>query len=391
MLIVSTAGLLAAYTPVFAFWWRKWFEPNSYSSHGPFVVAASIALVVIGRRKIATLPLRPALIGFALMVPAVGIGLLARMTAATSLMGLALPVYILGAIIAVLGLPTARMIKFPVLFLFFAGAMPESITEALSFRLQMVSMGLSVRMLDLIGFDAVASGSRIDMSHTWVQVAEGCSGFRLTVSLLALAVFLAYFRRISVRRKALIVAVVLPLGVALNVFRITAISGVCELMRTQVGDSVHDLTGWLVMFMAVGMLFMMSKPSEPRFEPESTVIYEKPAVLVPAAANQPDIEGDSTMEQDGASVLDGARDQLPPLRSEEQARDAFERTMQAQKQLENAAMEVKEMERALANAHNAVAEARQSFTDARTVLMEHLGMRDAESYTQEPQDKTNWE
>lgn len=348
MLAVSVVGLMAAYAPVFAFWWEKWFEPESYYSHGPFVPLASAALVAAARRKIAILPLRPSLIGLALMVPAILVGLLGRMSAATSAMGLVLPIYVLGAVIVVLGLPAARMLWFPVLFLFFMGVLPESVTGALSFR--------------------------------------------LTVSLLAIGVFLAYIRPIPAWRKLLLVVLALPLGLGLNVLRITTVSMISVHQGRGVTAAVHDWTGWAILLLAAGLLFLVSKPKAASRPVQQPAAQARPGVLVAKPDYQPREEGDWIMEQDRPSLLESLRDQTQLLPNEEQTRAAFEKTIQAQKQLESAAIEVREMERALANAQNAVVEARQSFIDARAVLMELLGMRETESAPpQEPRPKANCE
>jgi exosortase len=260
MLAVTAAALAAAYASVFAFWWTRWFEPGSYYSHSPFVPFASVALVVVSRKKIASLPLRPSTLGIPVMLVAMFAGWIGWMTATMSLMGLMLPVYILGAVIAILGRPAARALWFPVFFLIFMAVLPETLTEQASFRVQMASTRLSAMLLSGFGLDAVFHGARLDLAHSSVQVGEACSGFRLLISHVAVGVFLAHIRDISLWRRVGLVAVAAPLGLAINVLRISVIASIGEFRGRSTMLTMHDWTGWLVILLAAAIMLRISRP-----------------------------------------------------------------------------------------------------------------------------------
>lgn len=259
---VAAVVLLIAYAPVLSFWWHKWFEPDSYYSHAPFVPVASAILVVMARHKIAALPLRPSAVGFLIMVFAALVGLVGRMSATVSLMGLMLPIYIFGAVVAVFGWPTARAVRFSVFFLFFMCVLPESAVAALSFRAQMESTALAGLFLNAAGMDAVAHGARLTLPSASVQIGEACSGFRLLISLFAIGVFLAHIREIPKWRRYALAALALPLGLIVNALRIGAIAAVGEFEGRSAMIAAHDWTGWMVLFIAAALLLRLSRPEK---------------------------------------------------------------------------------------------------------------------------------
>ncbi|MBI2842267.1 MAG: EpsI family protein [Armatimonadetes bacterium] len=278
--IVALFATAVAYAPVFSFWWDKWLERDGYYSHTLFVPLASAALVILARRRLGSLPLKPSVLGLAIMAPAAIVAWVGRMSLTPSLMGLMFPFYLFGGVFAVLGWAAARALSFPIFFLLFMCVLPESITAALSSRMQAASIALSAALLNAVSIDAVAQGTRIHLPNTWVQVGEPCSGFRLVVSTFAVATFLAYIRSLPLWRRISIVALSVPLGLVTNTVRISSIATVGELWGGPAMVSVHDWTGWLVLFIAAAILLWLSKPSVAKGELAATAELGSPAPVI---------------------------------------------------------------------------------------------------------------
>lgn len=254
-----SVALLIAYYPALLFWWSRWFEPESYYSHGPFVPLASIFIIWFNRRPIGRIKIAPNYWGFAIMGLAVSAGWFAWMGASASVMGFTLPVYLIGAIIAVFGTAAAREFIVPVFLLYFAAVLPESLLTALSFKAQMLSVKVAVAGLNIAGMDATARGAFIDMPGITVEVANACSGFRLVVSMLAIASFFAYIRRGPLSGKTALILFAVPLGIVINSVRIiiTAYSG--HLWGEDVLKQVHDWAGMAVLFVCAGVLLLFAR------------------------------------------------------------------------------------------------------------------------------------
>jgi hypothetical protein len=91
---LTLAAIVVAYWPALGFWWSRWFEDESYYSHGPFVPLASAFIVWFNRNSLAALPLKPSKMGYAILIPAALAGWVAWMGASASVMGFTLPLFL---------------------------------------------------------------------------------------------------------------------------------------------------------------------------------------------------------------------------------------------------------------------------------------------------------
>lgn len=145
-----------------------------------------------------------------------------------------------------------------VLFLGFMLPLPYSFQFVLSGQLRAMATKASTYLLQTFGVPAIAEGNRILLSNTTVGVEEACSGLSMLVTFFALAVGFALLVR---RHWAYLVAMVLaaaPIAVIANVLRITATGLLYEAERNETARWVfHDLAGWLMMPLGVGLLTVL--------------------------------------------------------------------------------------------------------------------------------------
>jgi len=257
--VAVIVGVVVGYLPAFGFWWSRWFEKDSYYSHGPFVPIGSGVVIWFSRAALSRVNLKPSAWGFALAVPAAALGWLAWMGASASVMGFTFPLFLLGAVIATLGVEAARRLAFPILFLYFAAAPPEYVLTVSSFKLQMLSTKMAAASLRLLGLQAHSMGAFIDVNGFTVAVGAACSGFRLLVSMFAIAVFLAYVRRGPWWGKAALVAFVAPLSVGINSMRIMALSLVGRVWGESALRAAHDWTGYALLLVTAGALLLFAR------------------------------------------------------------------------------------------------------------------------------------
>lgn len=258
-LAVTLAATAAAYHPALGFWWGRWFEKDSYYSHGPFVPLAVIFLVWANHKRLAPLPAVSCLWGYVLMVASGLVGWLAWMGASASVMGFTLPLFLTGATLAVLGKAAARRLAFPIALLWFSAPPPESMLTAVSVKSQLLSISAATSGLNLLGVHAVSRGTFIDLPSLTVEVGSACSGYRLLVSMIAIASFFAYVRRGPVWGKSALVAFALPLSLAVNSVRILAIAMVGQHWGAPTLKAVHDWTGYALLLVTAGLLLLFAR------------------------------------------------------------------------------------------------------------------------------------
>ncbi len=152
-----------------------------------------------------------------------------------------------------------RMLIFPILILAFIVPLPPFLNRLMTFHLKLAASTLSVFFMRLSGIAVLQNGNIIDLGITQLQVVDACSGLRYFLPLVLMALLFGYFYGQRLWQKVLLLALVLPLSVVVNGFRIFTsgmlhIWGYPELAE----DFFHDFSGWLVFMMAGAVLFAAS-------------------------------------------------------------------------------------------------------------------------------------
>ena len=144
-----------------------------------------------------------------------------------------------------------------IVFLGFMIPLPMSLESMATYPLRRVGTLLSSYILQTFGLPAVAEGNVILLSDNQIGVAEACSGLRMMMSSAALAFALAVLVKRPLWERIVIVLSAVPIALITNIFRIT-ITGLCyEFAGPELAEKVfHDLAGWLMMPMAVGLLWL---------------------------------------------------------------------------------------------------------------------------------------
>lgn len=126
----------------------------------------------------------------------------------------------IGAFVICLGSRAARGVLFPLLFLFGAVPLPQSVLDPIVAWLQLGS-GYSARPLFAIcGVPVVQNGVFLTIPGLTIQIAPECSSIRSSSMLFVTTLVLAYLLLNSPWRRAIVIGLVIPLSVAKNGLRI---------------------------------------------------------------------------------------------------------------------------------------------------------------------------
>ncbi len=142
-----------------------------------------------------------------------------------------------------------------IVFLVFLLPLPYRLEVALAGPLRSVATFVSTYSLQTLGFPAVAEGNVIVVGTARVGVADACSGLRMLVSFFAVSAAVATFVKRPAWERGLIVVSAVPIAVLCNVVRVTVTAALYETIGAEWAHRVfHDLAGWLMMPLAVGLL-----------------------------------------------------------------------------------------------------------------------------------------
>ncbi len=235
-------------------WWQR---PDD--SHG-FLVPLVSLYVAYGRRDmLARLPVRPAVGGGVLLV----LGILALAAGEVGAVQYVERVSILGVLAGLiafnLGWVQLRALAFPVLYLLLAIPPPAIVFNAIAFPLQLLAAKGAEQVLFALDIPVLREGNIIQLAHTTLEVAEACSGIRSLVSLVALALCIAFlFHKGWIARTVLSVSAV-PIAVVTNVARVAGTGVLAQHFGPEVAEGFyHSFSGWFLFMTALALLALES-------------------------------------------------------------------------------------------------------------------------------------
>ena len=147
-----------------------------------------------------------------------------------------------------------------VLFLGFMLPLPFQIERALSGPLQILGANESAWYIQTFGIPAIAQGNTILMGDTRLGVADACSGLRMLMVFFAISTAAVIVSKRTAWEKLLMLLSALPIALICNIVRIVATAVAHQSLGRATADLVfHDLSGWLMMPLAMLLLFLEVK------------------------------------------------------------------------------------------------------------------------------------
>lgn len=257
VVMMLTGVIIWAYRPTLAELAGRWADDPQYS-HGYIVPLFAAYLLWARRRESGFESWAPSWWGVAALIG--GLGLWAAGThfflgwfAEVSLL-----VCAAGVALVMGGWPAMRWALPSVLFLGFMVPLPYRVQTALGGGLQRVASAMSTYLLQTFGAPALREGNVILIDDVKVGVVEACSGLGMLMTFFALAAGVALLVRTAQPWLRLtLVASAVPVAVLANVVRITITGMLYHAANDRLARVVfHDVAGWLMMPLAVGMLLV---------------------------------------------------------------------------------------------------------------------------------------
>lgn len=255
-LFVPAACLLWAYWTTLGDITFRWNHDPQYS-HGYLVPVFAVALLWLRRRRLPELPLRPSMWGLSLVAVAVALRLGGTYYHFAWFDAVSFVVCVTGVVLAVGGRKAWRWAAPSLGFLVFMIPLPHRLAVALTDPLQRLATLASTFVLQTVGLPAVADGNVIHLNDVELGVVEACSGLRMLMTFFALSTAVVLVVKRPLWEKLVLVFSAVPIALLVNVTRITATGILHETAGRAVADAVfHDLAGWLMMPLALGLMWV---------------------------------------------------------------------------------------------------------------------------------------
>ena len=274
-------ALAFLYAGVLAKLGRDWWTDENYS-HGllvPFVIGFIIWMESDELKKIVKTPkfvLGSSLILFAMLMllgGSLGAELFTQRVSFVLMLG--------GIVVYFFGTRILQFLVVPFVLLLLAIPIPQIIFNKIAFPLQIYASQIAVWGIRLFEIPTVRKGNVFEILPSGatqviaLEVVEACSGIRSLMTLMTLALILAYFtrtKRVSADtgwfdflknqdfwRAVILMLSAIPIAVLTNAARVTATGVLTYYYGKQATEGfLHDALGWLVYVAALGLLILFN-------------------------------------------------------------------------------------------------------------------------------------
>jgi exosortase len=173
---------------------------------------------------------------------------------------LALVVMCWGIFVCCFGVTLCRKVSFGLLFLLFMVPFPSFFLDAIVGFMQRSSTEATDVLFSVLGVPVFRQGFVFSLSNFTIHVAEECSGIRSALSLFITSLVVGHFFLRSVWTKVGLVAIVVPLAIVKNAFRIVGLSLLANYVDpTFITDSALHRYGGIPLFgLSLVVLFSLT-------------------------------------------------------------------------------------------------------------------------------------
>ena len=252
----SVAMLVLAYWPVRAI--AKGISISQPILVGSLSIAAIIYLYFLRRATINRVPMKERWIGLAILVASLGARLYFSTYDINPFDRASYIVALLGVTMIVGGWSMLKWAGPPIAFLIFMFPIPSVLQNSVLLWLQKLAAISSTWTLQLLGVPALRDGSRLMIDGLELEVADACSGLRMSTIFGAMSVALAMMMNRPWWDRVVILLSAIPVALFTNVIRIT-ITALLYLAFPEseaVKHAVHDWAGLAMMPIAMGILWL---------------------------------------------------------------------------------------------------------------------------------------
>jgi len=259
-------ALAAAFLPALGTLARVWGS-TEHQSHG-FLVPVVAGWIAWGTRdRWSRLARAVDARGAALLALALSLYAISLLAGSASGQGLALVAALAGAVWWREGRRRLRALAFPIAFLLFMVPVPPDWFTPFAVQLLLFVSWAAEGVLRVLGVEVLREGNVIVLEGgASLMVAEACSGLTAILTLLPIAVLIAYLSPLGSARRIALVALALPIAMGANLLRVvvTALAAQVWDAETVTGDPWHSLAGLLIYAVACLGLLAAARALQPR-------------------------------------------------------------------------------------------------------------------------------
>ena len=257
--LLIVIGAAVVYSGVVSSLVRQWASDDNYS-HGFLIIPLALYCAWERRQALQQAQVRSSATGLVVLCASLLVFAAGRLAAELFLARISLVGVVAGAVLFVWGREHLRILAFPIALLPLMVPLPALVFNQLAFPLQLFASRIGETTIAAAGIPVLREGNVLELPNTTLAVAEACSGIRSLVSLITLAVVLAYFSERRGWIRAAIVVSAIPIAVLANAARVAG-TGLAShwFGRAAAEGFFHGFSGWLMFAVAFAGLLVVQR------------------------------------------------------------------------------------------------------------------------------------
>jgi exosortase len=239
--------------------WNAW-NPTTNYEHAKLIPLIVLGILLYERRRILAAPMGSSAWGWLF----IALGLLLFVVGARSLQARlslsALPLLLFGMVLYAGGRSLARVLLFPIAFLFFM--VPLNFLAQGTTGLQAFETAAASKICNLLGVGVFALGNTLNATNDafHFSVDEGCSGIRSLMAIAMLSALYGHFTQDRFWKKVAILAASILFAIIGNAGRLTSIVLVARFFGQDLaGGPYHAVSGYLSFPFALAAMVLFGK------------------------------------------------------------------------------------------------------------------------------------
>jgi exosortase len=232
----------------------QWSSDPNYS-HGFLIPLISGYFLWQSRDDLAAAPVRPSNLGLAVICASLVLLVVGIAGTEYFSMRSSLVLLLAGIVLYWFGWPVLKVLALPIGFLLFMVPLPYIVYDAAAFPLKLLVAKFSVLSLKAMGVIVLREGNIIMFPNTVLEVADACSGLRSLVSLIALAVALAFLSQKTVLKQTVLIFMAIPIAIFTNMLRVIVTGFLAQYYGAAAAEGFfHEFAGLAVFALAMALL-----------------------------------------------------------------------------------------------------------------------------------------
>lgn len=167
-------------------------------------------------------------------------------------------VMVWGAALTILGPSFVRMFIPVVVGSLFLLPTPGAIRQDIALPLQTATAAIAEYAMVTVGLPVIRLGNTLSVNGQQVAVAEACNGMRMVTAFVLVTYAFVFAVPMRHRIRFVFLALSPVIALAVNVIRTIPTVMLYGYAKIELADTFHDLSGWLMLILALGILWTMT-------------------------------------------------------------------------------------------------------------------------------------